>query len=274
MTNPESTVSPLPPRSRRKRRWAQLAAFVLLIAGLGRAAWPVIDVSAVAQLIEAVQLAQNQLEQATIAKQALLGEVAALTAQWNDLVGAPFELGQDVGGAAAEIAAWSQELDQAWPTEDAIRGAYADQDSEVVQQVLEAHRAATRSWQAERGAWSDAQVSIASAGQFLAAVETAAAAQNGTTDQGLSAQLDRQIAVSSSARDIAAKTLEVAVAGARRAARLEHLQAVEQADRRRRALEIRAEIQDVLVERQTDFDAAAFDRTLYAPVLPSYGATP
>ena len=158
----------------------------------------------------------------------------------------------------------------AWPTQSDVRDAYAGEDAAVIQQVLDAHQAETARHTAQRNAWRDAQIVIAEAGQFLEAIETTAGNQNNETTQGMSAQLDRQIAVSSASRDIAARQLELAVSAEHRAARLEHLEALHRANQKRRALELRTEMQDAIADHEADFDAAAFDRQLYTPVLPTY----
>ena len=303
MTNPahqETAVSPIPPRSgpdpgkntlsearrgvfseevdpqqppRRKRPFWLPVVAALVIAGLGRAAWPVIDVSAVAQLVETVRLVTEQLDEVTTSKEALLGQVANYTGLWDDLTGEAYELSstaQSLPTIEAEMLRRRNAENNAWPDQTAVRDAYASQPDDVITQVLVAHQARTSDWDEDRAAWSDAQIVIASAGQFLDAVQTTASTQNSTTDPGLSAQLDRQIAVSSAARDIAAKQLEVAVSAEQRDARLNHLRAVDEARGKQQALRIRTEINDVLTQQQADFDRAAFDAGLYTPALPRY----
>lgn len=251
-----------PPR--RKRRALLLVLSALVIVSIGRAAWPVIDVSAVAQLVETVRLVGDQLDEMTTAKQALLGQVAVLTGVWDDLTGDPF----DLNGVLQDPAiVGATDLPLASEVSDAYEGAHAD----VVTQVLAAHQAATDNWNAQRVAWNDTLSVIGDASDFLEAIETTAASQNAETTQGLGAQLDRQIAVSSSARDIAAQQLQLALSAEFRAARLERLEAVQQAQRQQQALEVRSEINTSIEDLQSNFDAAAFDSNLYAPVLPSYG---
>ncbi|MDE0433960.1 MAG: hypothetical protein OXH92_08110, partial [Bryobacterales bacterium] len=87
---------------------------------------------------------------------------------------------------------------------------------------------------------------------------------------GLGAQLDRQIAVASSTRDIAARQLEVSLKTQQRAAILDSQRSIAQANQRRRALQLRTEMQDAIADHQADFNAAAFDQNLYTPVLPTY----
>ena len=115
---------------------------------------------------------------------------------------------------------------------------------------------------------------LASTGEFLEEIEATASTQNSTTDSGLSAQLDRQIAVASSSRDIAAKQLGLTAAAEHRGIQLEHQQALNQAWRQQQELLIRADIQTAVQNQQSTFDAAAFDSGLYAPVLPSYDSNP
>lgn len=264
----------------RKRRVLLLAVAVLVLVGVGRAAWPVLDVSAVAQLVEAVRLAQDQLNEVVTAKQALLGEVAQYTGVWGDLTGAAYEMGEQAGGVvstARSLADINAHLltrrnaeTNAWPSDADVRSAHSGSPASVVTQVLRAHQAGTNTWNAERGAWYDAQILLAATGEFLEAVETTASNQNSETDAGLSAQLDRHIAVSSAARDIAAHQLQVAAAGENRAAQLEHLEALHRARQVEQALEIRAEINAAVDTLQSGFDSTAFDNSLYDPVLPSY----
>ena len=265
--------------SRRRRRLSLLVVMALLLVGAGQAAFPVIDASAVAQLIETVQLAQDQLDRVTTARDALLGQVANFTGIWNDLTGDAYQLGEKASGLVTDhsltaieggLTARSNAERLAWPTQSDVRNAYAGEDAAVIQQVLDAHQAETARHTAQRNAWHDAQIVIAEAGQFLEAIETTAGNQNNETTQGMSAQLDRQIAVSSASRDIAARQLELAVSAEHRAARLEHLEALHQANQKRRALELRTEMQDAIADHEADFDAAAFDRQLYTPVLPTY----
>ncbi len=273
----ESVDPRRPPRRRHTLRL--LAAAMLLLMGIGQAAWPVIDFSAVAQLIEQVRIASDSLDEMTTAKRALLGEVAALTGVWDDLTGDAYQLAETTStlvmnhsltGIEADLELRRDREQLAWPTSSHIQDAYIGQHADVIQQVLAAHQTATQTRNAERSAWHDAQIVIAQAGRFLAQIEATSGTQNSETTQGLSAQLDRHIAVSSASRDIAARQLEMLVSADHRQARLDHLQAVERANRQRKALALRAEIQDVLDQQQTDFDAAGFDQRLYTPVLPSY----
>ena len=266
-----------PPR--RRRRLSLLIVMALLLMGVGQAAWPVIDVSAVAQLIETVRLATDSLAEMTTAKQALLGQVAVLTGAWDDLTGEAYQLGEKASALVTDHSLTAIEAGLtarrnaerlAWPTQADVRNAYAGEDAAVIQQVLDAYQAETARHTAQRNAWHDAQIVIAEAGQFLEAIETTAGNQNNETTQGMSAQLDRQIAVSSAARDIAARQLELAVSAEHRAARLEHLEVLHRANQKRRALELRIEMQDAIADHEADFDAATFNRQLYTPVLPSY----
>ena len=275
--NAEAPDPQHPPR--RRRRLSLLIVMALLLMGVGQAAWPVIDISAVAQLIETVRLATDSLDQVTSAKQALLGQVAVLTGTWSDLTGSAYKLGENASSLTTEFSLTAIEAglttrktaeQSAWPTATDVQDAYAGEAAAVIQQVLAAHQAETTRRTAERNAWYDSQIVIAEAGEFLNAIETTASNQNGETTQGLGAQLDRQIAVSSSARDIAARQLELAVSAEHRAARLEHAQSIDRANQRRVALEVRTAIQDALDQHEADFDATAFDTNLYQPVLPSY----
>ena len=217
-----------PPR--RRRRLSLLIVMALLLVGAGQAAFPVIDASAVAQLIETVQLAGDTLSEMTTAKEALLGQVAGLTGVWNDLTGETYQLGEKASSLVTDhsltaieagLTARTDAERLAWPTQGDVRDAYAGEDAAVIQQVLDAHQAETARHTAQRNAWHDAQIVIAEAGQFLEAIETTAGNQNNETTQGMSAQLDRQIAVSSASRDIAARQLELAVSAEHRAARLD-----------------------------------------------------
>ena len=267
-----------PPRRRRSLSLLVVMGLLLML-GVGQAAWPVIDISAVAQLIQTVRLATDTLNEMTTAKDALLGQVATFTGVWDDLTGEAYELGEKASSLTTEyslteiragLANRRDAEELAWPTQADLRNAYAGEDDRVIDQILDAHQQDTVRRTAERNAWYDAQIVIAEAGQFLESIETTASTQNSETTQGLSAQLDRQIAVASSTRDIAARQLELAVSAEHRAARLDHLTAIQQAQRKRRALLLRTEMQDAIADHQADFDAAAFDRNLYTPVLPSY----
>lgn len=267
-----------PPRPKR-RTWLLVVA-MLVIASLGHAQWPVIDVSAVAQLVQTVRLVQDQLTEMTTAKEALLGQVATYTGTWTNLTGQAYEVGEQVGGTintAKSLATVEAELlnrrtaeQLAWPTSADIQTAYAGADAGVVTQVLRAHQTRSQKWNNERAAWYDSQIMLAATGQFLEDIENTASTQNTTTDAGLSAQLDRQIAVASSARDIAAKQLEMAAADNHLEVQLENQQAMEQAWRHQQELRIRAEIQTEIQNQQASFDSNSFDINLYNPVLPSY----
>ncbi len=272
-------VDPQHPPRRKRRSLSLLVVMALLLIGVGRAAWPVIDISAVAQLIETVRLATDSLDQVTSAKQALLGEVAVLTGTWSDLTGSAYELGENASSLTTEFSLTQIETalntrktneQNAWPTATDIQNAYAGEDATVIQQVLDAHQAATTIRQAERNTWYDSQIVIAEAGEFLNAIESTASTQNSETTQGLGAQLDRQIAVASSTRDIAARQLEVSLKTQQRAAILDSQRSIAQANQRRRALQLRTEMQDAIADHQADFNAAAFDQNLYTPVLPTY----
>ena len=266
-----------PPR--RGRRLSLLVVMALLLIGVGQAAWPVIDISAVAQLIETVRIASDSLTEMTTAKEALLGQVATFTGVWDDLTGEAYQLGERASSLTTEYSLTQIEAglntrrtneQNAWPTASDVQDAYAGEDATVIQQVLDAHREATTNREAARNAWYDSQIVIAEAGEFLSAIEATASTQNAETTQGLGAQLDRQIAVASSTRDLTARQLELMLSAEHRAARLDHLTALQQAQQKRRSLQLRTEMQDAIADHQADFDAAAFDRNLYTPVLPSY----
>ncbi len=271
-----------PPRPKRRRWLLVLAAFV--IVGVGRAAWPVIDISAIAQLVEAVNTAKSQLTEMTTAKEALLGQVAKFTGTWTSLTGDAYELGEATTGVvvtAKSLASIDTELlnrrnaeQLAWPTLANVQSAYAGADPAVITKVLTAHQTRSQQWNNERAAWHDLQLILASTGDFLEDVETTASTQNGETTQGLAAQLDRQIAVASSSRDIAAMQLQVAAATEHRNAQLEHQQTLEQAWRQQQELTIRGEIQTTIQNQKAAFDANSFDSSLFTPVLPSYKQTP
>ncbi len=277
-TNAEAPDPQHPPR-RRRGLSLLIVMGLLLMLGVGQAAWPVIDISAVAQLIQTVRLATDSLAEMTTAKEALLGQVATFTGTWDDLTGEAYELGENASslttefsltGIEAGLTARKTAEQSAWPTATDVQDAYAGEAAAVIQQVLDAHQAETTRRSAERNAWYDAQIVIAEAGEFLNAIESTATTQNGETTAGMSAQLERQIAVSSAARDIAARQLELAVSAEHRAARLEHAQSIDRANQRRVALAVRTAIQDALDQHEADFDATAFDTNLYQPVLPSY----
>ncbi len=266
------------PRPQR-RTWLLVVA-VLVIASVGHAQWPVIDVSAVAQLVQTVRLVQDQLTEMTTAKEALLGQVATYTGTWTNLTGQAYEVGEQVGGVVntaksltnirADLLTRRNAEQLAWPSAADIRTAYAGAPSGAVTQVLRAHQTRSQKWNNERAAWYDSQIMLASTGEFLDEIEATASTQNTTIDTGLSAQLDRQIAVASSARDIAAKQLEMAAADKHLEVQLENQQAMEQAWRHQQELLIRAEIQAGIRNQQASFDSNSFDNSLYAPVLPSY----
>ena len=271
-----------PPRRSHGLNLIIVAALVLigmLLVGIAQANWPVIDISAVAQLVETVRLATDSLDQVTSAKQALLGEIAVYTGIWDDLTGDAYQLGENASSLTTEFSLTQIEAgltnrrtneQNAWPTATDVQDAYAGEDSTVIQQVLDAHQAATTNREAERNAWYDSQIVIAEAGEFLSQIESTASTQNSETTQGLGAQLDRQIAVASSTRDLAARQLELAISAEHRAARLDHQRSLAQAQQKRRALQLRTEMQDAIADHQADFDAGAFDQSLYTPVLPSY----
>ena len=265
-----------PPR--RRRSLSLLIVMALLLMGVGQAAWPVIDVSAVQQLIQTVRLAQDQLDRVTTARDALLGQVANFTGIWGDLTGEAYQLGENASSLATDFSLTEVEArlndrrtseENAWPTLADIRDAYAGEDATVINQVLDEHQAATAKRAAARNAWYDSQIVIAEAGQFLSRIETTASTQNAETTQGLGAQLDRQIAVASSTRDIAARQLELSLSAEQRAVRLDHERSMLEAQLRQQSLQMRTETQDSLANYEADFDAGAFNRTLYTPVLPT-----
>ena len=269
---------------RRKRRTWLLVVAALMIVSLGNAQWPVIDISAVAQLVETVRLVQDQLNEVTTAKEALLGQVANFTGIWDDLTGDAYSLGEQTGAVVntaksltdirTDLLTRRNAEQLAWPSLGDVQTAYAGSDPAVVTSVLTAHQARSQQWNDKRAAWHDLQIMLASTGEFLEDVETTASTQNSTTDPGLSAQLDRQIAVASSARDIAARQLEITAASEHRSAQLDHIESLDQAWRQQQELRIRADIQTAVQNQQASFDAAAFDSGLYAPVLPSYNSNP
>ena len=260
----------------RRRRLSMLLIMGLLLMGVGQAAWPVIDISAVAQLIETVRLATDSLAEMTTAKEALLGQVATFTGVWDDLTGEAYQLGENASSLVTDFSLTQIEAQlndrrtneqNAWPTLLNVQDAYAGEDATVIQQVLDEHQAATAKREAARNAWYDSQIVIAEAGEFLSRIETTASTQNTETTQGLGAQLDRQIAVASSTRDIAARQLEVALSAEQRAVRLDHERSMLEAQLRQQALRMRTETQDALANYEADFDAGAFDQTLYTPVI-------
>ena len=271
-----------PPRRKRHGLSMLIVAALLLIGmlfmGIGQAAWPVIDISAVAQLIETVRIAGDSLTEMTTAKEALLGQVANFTGIWSDLTGEAYQLGHNASSLATEFNLTEIEQrvidqnaaeDTAWPTAADVQNAYAGEDQAVIDRVLDAHQAQTQRRNALRNAWRDSQVVIAEAGNFLATVESTASTQNGEVTQGLGAQLDRQIAVSSSLRDIAAKQLEVALSAEDRADKLRIQRSLVQGQIQQQGLALRTELQDAIADYETDFDAVTFDRNLYTPVLPT-----
>ena len=270
-------VDPQHPPRRRRSLGLLVVMGLLLMLGVGQAAWPVIDISAVTQLIETVRLASDSLDQVTSAKEALLGQVAVLTGAWSDLTGEAYRLGERASSLTTEYSLTQIEAglnnrrtneQNAWPTAIDVQDAYAGEDATVIQQVLDEHQVATAKREAARNAWYDSQIVIAEAGQFLSRIEATASTQNAETTQGLGAQLDRQIAVASSTRDIAARQLEVALSAEQRAVRLDHERSMLEAQLRQQALEMRTETQNALADYEADFDAAAFDQNLYTPVLP------
>ncbi len=271
-----------PPRPKRRRWLLVLAAFV--IVGVGRAAWPVIDISSVAQLVQVVQTANDTLQRVTTTRDALLGQVANFTGVWTNLTGNAYKLGEQVGGVVSTARSLTdvrtglvnrRNAEQlAWPTLADVQTSYAGADPAVVTKVLTAHQAQSQKWNNERAAWHDLQIILASTGEFLDDVETTASTQNSTTDAGLSAQLDRQIAVASSARDIAASQLQMDAADKHLEVQLENQQAMERAWRQQQELRIRGEIQTSIQNHQAGLDQAAFDSSLFTPVLPSYSSNP
>ena len=274
-----NNIAPDPQHPRRKpRRIGLLIVMALLLMGVGQANWPVIDISAVAQLVETVRLVKDQLDQVTTAKEALLGQVANFTGIWTDLTGEAYQLGERASSLTTEFSLTQIEAglntrrtneQNAWPTAIDVQDAYAGEDSTVIQQVLDAHQTATANRDAERNAWYDSQIVIAEAGEFLSAIESTASTQNSETTQGLGAQLDRQIAVASSTRDLTARQLELSLSDKHRAVRLDHQRSIVQAQLRQQGLAIRTETQDTVADYQANFDADAFDQSLFTPVLPS-----
>ena len=270
-----------PPRRSHGLNLIIVAALVLigmLFMGIAQANWPVIDISAVTQLIETVRLATDSLDQVTSAKQALLGEIAVYTGIWDDLTGDAYQLGENASSLTTEFSLTQIEAgltnrrtneQNAWPTATDVQDAYAGEDSTVIQQVLDAHQTATTKREAERNAWYDSQIVIAEAGEFLSAIEATSSTQNSETTQGLGAQLDRQIAVASSTRDLTARQLELSLSDKHRAVRLDHQRSIVQAQLRQQGLAIRTETQDTVADYQADFDDDAFDQVLYTPVIPS-----
>ena len=265
-----------PPRPKR-RRLGLLVVLALVLAGIGQGAWPVIDISAISQLVEVVRLAQDQLDQVTDARDALLGQVATLTGVWDDLTGEAYELGENASSLTTQFSLTQIEArlnarktseQNAWPSATDVQDAYAGEDPTVIQQVLDAHQQATTNRESARNAWYDSQIVIAEAGKFLSAVETTASNQNTETTQGLGAQLDRQIAVASSTRDLAARQLEMMLSAEHRAARLDHQRSMLEAQLRQQGLDIRTEIQDSITDYEASFNPVAFEQTLYTPVLP------
>ena len=144
-----------PPRRSHGLNLIIVAALVLigmLFMGIAQANWPVIDISAVTQLIETVRLATDSLDQVTSAKQALLGEIAVYTGIWDDLTGDAYQLGENASSLTTEFSLTQIEAgltnrrtneQNAWPTATDVQDAYAGEDSTVIQQVLDAHQAAT-----------------------------------------------------------------------------------------------------------------------------------
>lgn len=274
--NPNTPDPQHPPRKR--RRPSLLIVMALLLIGVGQAAWPVIDISAVAQLVETVRLATDTLAEMTTAKDALLGQVAVLTGTWDDLTGEAYELGENASslvtdysltGIDTRLADLQTDEENSWPTNADIEDAYSGADSSVVDQVLEEHQAALANREAARSPWYNSHIVIAEAGNFLSRIETTASTQNSETTQGLGAQLDRQIAVSSSLRDIAAKQLEVSLTTQQREFLLNRQRALIDGQLRQHALRMRAETQDTLADYGADFDAEAFDESLYRSVITS-----
>ena len=264
---------------RRHRSLGLLIVMALLLMGVGQAAFPVIDISSIAQLIEQVQIANDTLDQMTTARDALLGQVANFTGIWTDLTGEAYRLGERASSLTTDFSL--TQLDSRlssmrdadnlnWPTQSDVQDAYAGEDNAVIQQVLATHQLETNRRDETLNAHYDSMIAIAAAGRFLEDIESTSSTQNSETTQGLGAQLDRHIAVSSATRDIAAKQLELTTAAQHRAARLERLESDQQSEQKRRALLLRIEMQDAIADHEANFDAAAFDRSLYTPVLPSY----
>ena len=275
-----NSTAPDPQHPRRKlRRLSLLIVMALLLMGVGQAAFPVIDLSAVTQLIQTVRLAQDQLDRMNTMRDAVLGQVANFTGVWTDLTGAAYRLSDNASSfvtdfsltdAASRLSSRRDADDLAWPTQSDVQNAYAGEDASVIQQVLAAHQEESNQRTTQRSAWRDSQIVIAETGQFLERVENTASTQNGETTPGLGAQLDRQIAVTSSLRDIAAHQLQLDLAEQHRIDRLEEQRSLLEAQQKRRSLLLRLEMQDALADHDADFDAAAFDQRLYTPVLPQY----
>ena len=276
----QATISDAPdpqhPPRRRRSPWL-LVPLSLLLLGVGRAAWPVIDISAVAQLAETVRLAGDTLSEMTTAKDVLLGQVANFTGIWDDLTGDAYQLGENASSLVTDFSLANVEArlsnrisleDAAWPSPTDIRDAYAGEDSTVIDRVLDEHQAATINRDAMLNPWRDSQIVIAETGKFLTRIESTASTQNAETTPGLGAQLDRQIAVTSSLRDIAAKQLEIDSKAEHREFLLNSQRYVIDGQLRQQALRMRIETQDTLDTYEADFDAAAFDQSLYTPVLP------
>ena len=130
-----------PPRRSHGLNLIIVAALVLigmLFMGIAQANWPVIDISAVTQLIETVRLATDSLDQVTSAKQALLGEIAVYTGIWDDLTGDAYQLGENASSLTTEFSLTQIEAgltnrrtneQNAWPTATDVQDAYAGEDS-------------------------------------------------------------------------------------------------------------------------------------------------
>ena len=147
--------------------------------GVGQANWPVIDISAVAQLVETVRAGLPiQLDQVTTRpKQALLGQVANFTGIWDRpdrrCLSTRGETPVHSRPSSASLRSKQDSTTRrtneqnAWPTAIDVQDAYAGEDATVIQQVLDAHQTATAKRDAERNAWYDSQIVIAEAGEFL-----------------------------------------------------------------------------------------------------------
>ena len=269
-----------PPRRKRHGLSMLIVAALLLIGmlfmGIGQAAWPVIDISAVAQLIETVRLATDSLDQVTSAKEALLGQAAILTGVWSDLTGDAYQLAENASslttdlsltGIEASLATIKSNNTNAWPTATEIQNAYAGEDSTVIQQVLDAHQLSSQNRDSMLNAWYDSQIVIAETGEFLSSVETTAGNQNTEVTQGLGAQLDRQIAVASTTRDLAARQLELSLIEQHRETRINDLKTVLQGQLREQGINMKQEMNDSISDYSSTFDAQAFDNTLYTPAI-------
>lgn len=279
---------------RRVRLWLAAPALAAVGALAARAAFPVIDVGSIAQLVSLLGVAQDQLDKAQEAYNAAVGATHTLTQPVAELLGDKFALVRDaakVTGAMPTFAPNGPEVRRrvdellnasapdwiparrrreadALPTEAEVRATYpaAERDAAA------AEFAEFRRLQALRQVpVYAAEATILAAAQRLDDAADALSEQADNREQGPGAYAERTIAGIGAAARIQAAQLELMIheahAGAAEASA--RTAALHRAEAER--IELRAGLQTQLAAALAAFDAGALDRAMSAPVLPAYG---